>query len=239
MKTKSVNVHKIPHLQRGSTCSFLSSLFLWILLQIICTTFPDISQELIFKPAHFHVVFLKSLSSYALDCAFGLSFLINQSHQPLSVHSVIYSTSSPIGGKHDVKLSHTHRSLWRRETGAHGKMWGDYRSRPRWEGLCRDFPGLTVVFFGIPSIRKNSSRPVSGSEQDIIVQTKAPNRSPPSDALPSYPRYFPPYTLSNVVLISSNHRKTNFRIFFFQFPCLNNFAGTYRLVGSSKVQTSR
>ena len=70
-------------------------------------------------------------------------------------------------------------------------------------------------FLYIPSLKKNSSRPIPGSAQDIIVQMKAPNRSPPLTRCLQIPGHFPPYTLSNVVLISCNHKKPNFRIFFF------------------------
>ena len=100
MNTKLINVLTLSHLQKGTTCSFLSLPFFFeFCLQSPVPLSPDISQELLSKGANVPVVFLSSLSNYALHSSCNHSFLINQSHQLLFLHWVIYFISSPIGGE--------------------------------------------------------------------------------------------------------------------------------------------
>lgn len=131
MRAKRINEHKTPPLQTGSTCSFLPS-FLWILPGVVCAAFPDVSQELLFKPAPFHVLSLESLSGYALYCSSNLPFLINQSHQPLLATERFTLFLPLLEAKQDVELSHTHRSCGRRKAWARGRTRGEELSWQRW-----------------------------------------------------------------------------------------------------------
>lgn len=214
VNTKLINVHTLSCLQKGTTCSFLSLPFFFeFCLPSPVPLSPDISQELLSKGANVPVVFLNSLSNYALHSSFNHSFLINQSHQLLSLHFI----SSPIGGKAGCEPLPHSQELWeKKDVGS----WEDTSSLtvpPEVVVLCGETSHDSRIFPYIPSLRKNSSRPVSGSAQDIAVQMKTPNRSPLLTRCLQISGYFPPYTLTNVVSISCNHKKTNFRIFFFNF----------------------
>lgn len=235
MNTKCIRVHTISHLERGNNylCLFfplnsVSNHLYHLPLTSPKSGSPNLQTLLLF------FLILYPTVRYTVPLTF--LFLIDQSHQLFFLQRVIYCISSPNGGKAGCETLPQSQDC-RGKPWAHGPGSLTVPSEELWRKMSQD----SRIFLYIPSLKKNSSRPIPGSAQDIIVQMKAPNRSPPLTRCLQIPGHFPPYTLSNVVLISCNHKKTNFRIFFFfQFPCLNNFVGTYRrLVGPSKVKTSR
>lgn len=209
MNTTWINVRAISHPQEGSTHLFLS-LPLWI-LTAISTTFPGHPRRAVLQTLKLSCS-PQVLSNYVLHSSFNLSFLGNRSHQLPFFYRMIYFISPPIYRQSRMWIFATVQGVGGSPQGTShltvpsevAGAWGVGRLPMTHEDLSLK-----------SHLRKNSTRPVSGSAQDIIVQTKAPNRSPTLTHCLQIPRYFPPYTLSNVVLISCNHKKPNFRIYIF------------------------